>query len=83
MSVAGRLKLGIDTGGTFTDFVLVDEESGAIRTAKVPSTPDDPSRAIVVGARRSSGQGIGQVDRRDDDRHERGHPAQWARASSS
>mgnify|MGYP002375168317 CR=1 FL=1 len=30
--------LGIDTGGTFTDFVLVDHDTGAIATAKVPSS---------------------------------------------
>jgi N-methylhydantoinase A len=41
-------RIGIDTGGTFTDFVLVDE-SGTLRTAKVPSTPDDPSSAIHAG----------------------------------
>ena len=41
-------RIGIDTGGTFTDFVLVDE-SGTFRTTKVPSTPDDPSRAIHCG----------------------------------
>jgi N-methylhydantoinase A len=41
-------RIGIDTGGTFTDFVLVDE-SGALRTAKVPSTPEDPSSAIHAG----------------------------------
>jgi len=40
-------RIGVDTGGTFTDFVaLVD---GQLRTAKVLSTPDDPSRAIVAG----------------------------------
>lgn len=43
------LWIGCDTGGTFTDFVMVDPESGAMITAKVPSTPDDPSLAIVEG----------------------------------
>jgi N-methylhydantoinase A len=42
-------RIGIDTGGTFTDFVLVDGDSGSFVTAKVPSTPDDPSRAIRNG----------------------------------
>ena len=41
------LTLGIDTGGTFTDFVL-QSESG-LATFKLPSTPDDPSRAILQG----------------------------------
>jgi N-methylhydantoinase A len=43
------LRLGIDTGGTFTDFILLDEETGSVTTAKVPSTPDDPARAIGDG----------------------------------
>src|SRR5262245_33437047 len=41
--------LGVDVGGTFTDFFLMDEASGATRTHKVASTPDDPSRAILQG----------------------------------
>jgi N-methylhydantoinase A len=43
------IRIGVDTGGTFSDFVLIDEESGAVRTAKVPSTPRDPTRAIREG----------------------------------
>ena len=43
--------LGVDVGGTFTDFFLVDEETGETRTHKVASTPDDPSRAILQGLR--------------------------------
>ena len=39
--------VGIDTGGTFTDFLLVD--GGGFRVHKVPSTPGDPSRAILQG----------------------------------
>lgn len=39
--------IGVDTGGTFTDFVLV--EGGVVRTWKIPSTPDDPSRAVLEG----------------------------------
>ena len=40
-------RVGVDSGGTFTDVCLVDETSGAVRVWKVPSTPDDPSRAIA------------------------------------
>ncbi|MBA57001.1 MAG: hydantoinase [Pseudomonadales bacterium] len=39
--------LGVDTGGTFTDFVLL--EGGALRIHKVLSTPDSPERAILQG----------------------------------
>ncbi len=41
--------IGIDTGGTFTDFVLV--EKGSLRIHKVLSTPDAPERAILQGIR--------------------------------
>lgn len=41
------LILGVDTGGTFTDFVLQSESD--LQTYKLPSTPDDPSRAILQG----------------------------------
>jgi N-methylhydantoinase A len=41
--------LGVDTGGTFTDLVLVD--GPRVRTYKLPSTPDDPSRAVLEGVR--------------------------------
>ena len=39
--------LGVDVGGTFTDFVFLDD--GQIAIAKRPSTPDDPGRAIIDG----------------------------------
>ena len=42
-------RIGIDVGGTFTDFTLVDERDGDVRFHKVPSTPSDPSEAIQTG----------------------------------
>src|SRR6201989_2556263 len=44
-----RYRVTVDTGGTFSDFVYLDEETGAVSIAKLPSTPDDPSRAILQG----------------------------------
>lgn len=41
--------VGIDTGGTFTDFVLLDGD--LMRVHKVPSTPENPARAVVEGLR--------------------------------
>ena len=41
--------IGVDVGGTFTDIVFADTESGRIVTHKVPTTPDDPSRGVVAG----------------------------------
>ena len=46
------MRVGVDTGGTFTDFVY--HAGGRARIFKVPSTPDDPSRAIVEGLRRAA-----------------------------
>ncbi len=43
-----RYRLGIDAGGTFTDFVLADQ-SGNVRLFKVVSTPSDPTQAIKDG----------------------------------
>lgn len=40
-------RIGVDTGGTFTDFVISDGKSLFIK--KVPSTPADPSRAVIDG----------------------------------
>ena len=48
----GRLRLGVDIGGTFTDHVLFDEESGTVEAIKTPSTPDDLSRCVLDGVRR-------------------------------
>ena len=42
-------RIGVDVGGTFTDLIVIDEESGEINVDKVPSTPDDPSEAVVRG----------------------------------
>jgi N-methylhydantoinase A len=44
-------RVGIDTGGTFTDIVLLDEETGEIITGKVASTPEDPGLAVLEGLR--------------------------------
>ncbi|SCK28442.1 hydantoinase/oxoprolinase family protein [Vogesella sp. LIG4] len=43
-----RFRLGVDAGGTFTDFVLA-EKDGPLRLFKSPSTPDDGTRAIAAG----------------------------------
>ena len=44
-------RLGVDVGGTFTDLLLFDDKTGASHKTKVPSTPDDPSRAVVNGTK--------------------------------
>ena len=42
-------RIGIDVGGTFTDFTLLREEDGQVSYHKVASTPRDPSQAIEQG----------------------------------
>jgi len=53
-----RYRVTVDTGGTFSDFVYLNEESGEVSISKVPSTPDDPSRAILQGVDTLLGQGV-------------------------
>jgi len=48
------VRVGIDTGGTFTDFVYQVERD--LRIFKIASTPDDPSRAIAQGLERIAGE---------------------------
>ena len=45
-------RLGVDIGGTFTDFALFDEARGEMFIHKQLTTPDDPSRAVLEGATR-------------------------------
>ena len=42
-------RIGIDVGGTFTDFVLANGETGALVRYKEPSVPDDPSMSVARG----------------------------------
>ncbi len=75
-------RIGVDIGGTFTDFALIDDETGAIAIHKQLTTPRDPSQAVLEGIdalleRRDVA--IADVIRRDprhDARDERGHRAQ-------
>ncbi len=44
-----RYRVSVDIGGTFTDFVVHDEEQEYAFTGKVLSTPDDPARGVITG----------------------------------
>lgn len=46
------LQIGVDTGGTHTDIVLLDRDAGSFHTLKVPTTPEDLSIGILNGVRR-------------------------------
>lgn len=53
--LSGEVVVAVDTGGTFTDFLLWRE--GSLRALKIPSTPGDPSRAVLEGIRLLLGGG--------------------------
>jgi N-methylhydantoinase A len=57
-----RFRVTVDTGGTFSDFVYLNEETGAVTIAKLPSTPDDPSRAILAGLEALLADGVAATD---------------------
>ncbi len=57
-------RIGVDIGGTFTDCVLVDEETGAVTLRKLLTTPEDPAAAVLDGVQAlldAGGIGIGAV----------------------
>src|SRR3954452_14957791 len=50
--MSARIRIGIDTGGTFTDVVAVDEGTGELLATKTPSTPADPAEGFMTGVRK-------------------------------
>src|SRR4030081_1381820 len=57
-----RYRVTVDTGGTFSDFVYLNEATGVVSIAKIASTPDDPSRAIIAGVEGLLARGIAPQD---------------------
>lgn len=45
-------RMGVDVGGTFTDLLVIHNETGRTYRGKVPSTPEDPSIAVIGGAKK-------------------------------
>jgi N-methylhydantoinase A len=58
-----RIRIGIDTGGTFTDVVAFDEDTGRLVSTKTPSTPADPADGFLTGMQKV----LGLVDAGYDD----------------
>ncbi|MGH9087766.1 MAG: hydantoinase/oxoprolinase family protein, partial [Acidimicrobiales bacterium] len=56
------VSVGVDVGGTFTDFVVFDEAGGSLREMKVPSTTGAPAGAVVEGFRRLLADGTEPAD---------------------
>ncbi|PZW51153.1 N-methylhydantoinase A [Humitalea rosea] len=52
MTITRTARIGVDVGGTFTDFVLHDSARALVATGKRLTTPDDPSEAIIAGVKR-------------------------------
>src|SRR5699024_6301791 len=58
-------RIGVDVGGTFTDLYFSDDQAQRVVIEKVPSTPDDPSRGVLLGLRalcEKAGTHLGEVD---------------------
>ncbi len=62
-------RIGVDSGGTFTDVCLFEEATGRVEVWKVPSTPADPSSGIAQGI----AEGIARVGARPEDVSYFGH----------
>ena len=86
MAVAQRrIRIGIDTGGTFTDVVAVDEDSGELVTTKTPSTPGNPADGFIAGIEKVLGLlgADGERDRARSATARRWPPTSCSRARSS
>ena len=62
MSGGASYRLGVDVGGTHTDLVLLDADSGGILIEKVPSTPANPAAAVLDGLARLVDRGVAPED---------------------
>lgn len=58
--IRGMVRIGVDTGGTFTDFVCLRD--GVLRVYKLRSTPADPSRVILEGVGKLAGEDVEGLD---------------------
>ena len=62
-AMSTRYRAGVDIGGTFTDLILVDPDTGAFHIGKTLTTPDDPSRAVESVLRGAlDGAGLASTD---------------------
>jgi N-methylhydantoinase A len=60
------MRLGVDVGGTFTDFVLLDDAAGRVHTYKCLTSPRDPSDAMEEGIRALAAQVPGCIERLEE-----------------
>ncbi|MBI4528437.1 MAG: hydantoinase/oxoprolinase family protein [Deltaproteobacteria bacterium] len=57
-----QYRVTVDTGGTFTDMAFFNDRTGELDVTKVPSTPDDPSKAILAGLQSLLARGVSAKD---------------------
>jgi len=57
-----KYRVTVDTGGTFSDFVFFNEDTGEISITKVPSTPKEPFQAVLNGVKELIDQGVAAGD---------------------
>jgi N-methylhydantoinase A len=57
-----KYRVTVDTGGTFSDFVFFNEDSGEIAITKVPSTPKEPFQAVLNGVKELIDRGVAAGD---------------------
>ncbi len=57
-----KYRVTVDTGGTFSDFVFFNEDSGEIAITKVPSTPKEPFQAVLNGVKELLDRGVAAGD---------------------
>ena len=57
-----KYRVTVDTGGTFSDFVFFNEDTGAITITKLPSTPGEPFQAVLNGVNELIDQGVSAGD---------------------
>ncbi len=55
------MRIGVDAGGTFTDFVIL-HDNGSLESFKLPSNPSDPARVILAGLERAATGSSGRVN---------------------
>ncbi len=61
MTSMRSVRIGVDTGGTFTDVVAVDEQTGEVVTTKTPSTPANPADGFIAGIEKLGELDVGSV----------------------
>ena len=54
-------RIGVDVGGTFTDLIFYDDESGEVRVAKEPTTPASPEQGVIASGRGCGASGAGRL----------------------